>query len=60
MFIRHDLIDFQLDLFNNGGDALNKEFREMLTRHSKVLPAVAILEIIEEGVEGSHCSLQSY
>lgn len=38
----------QLDLFNNGGDALNKEFREMLTRHSKVLPAVAVLEMIEE------------
>ncbi|OXA43675.1 exocyst complex component 7 [Folsomia candida] len=37
-----------LSLFNTGSDALSKEFRDMLTRHSKVLNAVAILEMIEE------------
>jgi flagellar motor protein MotB len=39
----------QLSLFNTGSDALSKEFRDMLTRHSKVIPAVGILEMIEEG-----------
>ncbi|CAL8096519.1 unnamed protein product [Orchesella dallaii] len=37
-----------LSLQNTGADALNKEFRDMLTRHSKVIPPVAILEMIEE------------
>lgn len=41
----------KLSLFNTGSDALSKEFRDMLTRHSKVLNAVAILEMIEEGVK---------
>lgn len=37
-----------LSLQNSGADAVNKEFRDMLTRHSKVIPPVAILEMIEE------------
>ena len=32
-----------LSLSNDGANALNKEFRDMLTRHSKVVPPVAIL-----------------
>jgi len=38
-----------LSLSGAGGEALNKEFRDVLTRHSKVLPAVAMIEMIEEG-----------
>ncbi|KAJ9587571.1 hypothetical protein L9F63_019002 [Diploptera punctata] len=34
-------------LFNSGGDALNREFKDLLFRHSKPVPPIMLLELVE-------------
>ncbi|XP_063240892.1 LOW QUALITY PROTEIN: uncharacterized protein LOC134541400 [Bacillus rossius redtenbacheri] len=33
-------------LFNSGGDALNREFKELLSRHSKPVPPITLLDLV--------------
>ena len=40
-------ISLQSTLFNSGGDALNREFKELLFRHSKAVPPIMLLELVE-------------
>jgi exocyst complex protein 7 len=35
-------------LFNSGGDVLQREFKELLFRHSKPVPPVTLLELVED------------
>jgi len=35
-------------LFNRGSEVVEKEFRQLLSRHSKTIPAVAILDLVQD------------
>ncbi|XP_046403378.1 exocyst complex component 7 [Ischnura elegans] len=39
-------------LYNSGGDALNREFKEILYRNSKPVPAIVLLDLVGNDDEG--------
>ncbi|XP_069692328.1 exocyst complex component 7 isoform X2 [Periplaneta americana] len=48
-------------LFNSGGDALNREFKDLLFRHSKPVPPIMLLELVEDTpVEETPVSLNNF
>lgn len=47
MYIEHFL--YQTSLRDYGRDSLEKEFRQMLNRHSKPVPVETILKLSEAG-----------
>ncbi|KDR13019.1 exocyst complex component 7 isoform X1 [Zootermopsis nevadensis] len=48
-------------LFNSGGDALNREFKELLLRHSRPVSPIMLLELVEDTpVEETPVSLNQF
>ncbi|KAK7861732.1 hypothetical protein R5R35_008704 [Gryllus longicercus] len=54
-FQTHNSESVELDnvrtLFNSGGDALNREFKELLQRHNKPVPPVMLLDLVSPDEE---------
>nr|CAD7462409.1 unnamed protein product [Timema tahoe] len=48
-------------LFNSGGDALNREFKELLFRHSKPVPPISLLDLVgtDDDTPGEETSTSS-
>lgn len=44
----NDCIHLQTSLFTKGSDFVEKEFRQLLTRHSSPVPPVMILDLVQE------------
>jgi len=44
-----NLIKFQTSLYTIGGDALNREFKDLLQKHSKPVPPIVLLDLVGNG-----------